>query len=117
MTALENQFPPLAQALGRLRQPRGWPYAPRATEPAIAQNAPRADATNVSPEAAPTLPDHDFLRMMPEPALTGDLPEAKPANPRAMPAKPAAAPAPRETLTAVEAIALAPLNRTYWFDL
>jgi hypothetical protein len=102
MTALETQFPPLAQALGRLRQQRGWPYATR----------PAAAAT---PAAA--LPENDFLRMLPEPALTGDLPETNPAPahaPLATAAKPAAT---RETLTAVEAIALAPLNRTYWFDL
>ena len=99
MTALENQFPPLAQALGRLRQPRGWPYATRPAEPATPETALAANTT-----ATPALPDHDFLRMLPEPALTGDLPTNKPT-------------AARETLTAVEAIALAPLNRTYWFDL
>lgn len=110
MTALETQFPPLAQALGRLRQPRGWPYAPRATEPTAPETARTHD---LAADTTPTLPDNDFLRIMPEPALTGELPQARPA-----PRPPIAKPAPtRETLTAVEAIALAPLNRTYWFDL
>ncbi|MBC8011274.1 MAG: hypothetical protein H7067_14400 [Burkholderiales bacterium] len=104
MTALENQFPPLAQALGRLRQPRAWPYANRTTDAATAPETTPTDAPDdATPAAAPA--DNDFLRILPEPALTGDLPEAKPAAPT------------RAPLTAIEAIALAPLNRTYWFDL
>lgn len=80
MNTIEAQLPPLAQALGRLRQPRAWPYAPR---PGF---------------AAPTpAPEHDLLRLMPEPALTGDLPE------KALPAA-AAIPGPEAA-------------RTYWFDL
>jgi hypothetical protein len=86
-------LPPLAQALGRLRQPRAWPYAPR---PA---------GTEPPPTATTPPPDHDLLRILPEPALTGELP---PAAPR---------PGPPARLTALEAIALAPVNRTYWFDL
>ena len=102
MTALETQFPPLAQALGRLRQTRGWPYAPRPAEPAAAQPAPA---------------DNDFLRILPEPVLTDDLPETKPV-PANGPLPATTKPGPtRETLTAIETIALAPLNRTYWFDL
>ena len=69
MNAIEAQFPPLAQALGRVRQPRPWPYAPRPAAPGDA-------------------PEHDLLRLMPEPALTGDLPE-KPA-PAAVPGPEAA---------------------------
>ena len=80
MNPSEAQFPPLAQALGRLRQPRPWPYAPR---PALARPA--------------TAPEHDLLRLMPEPALTGELPE-KP--------RPAAAAIPGPEAA-----------RTYWFDL
>lgn len=98
MTAPETQYPPLAQALGRLRQPRVWPYAARPAE-----TPPPDDAT-----PATALPPNDFLRMLPDPALTAEPPAAKPKT----------APATdRETLTAVEALALAPLNRTYWFDL
>lgn len=74
-------FPPLAQALCRLRQPaRAWPYAPRPPELAPAPQTTPAEAAN------------DFLRILPEPALTGDLPAA--------PAIPGAEAA-----------------RTYWFDL
>ncbi len=81
-------FPPLAQALGRLRQPaRAWPYAPRPAE----LNPPPAPLTALA-EAA-----HDFLRILPEPALTGDLP---------------AAPAP-----SIPAVPGAEAARTYWFDL
>ncbi len=80
MNPIDTQMPPLAQALGRLRQPRAWPYAPR-TEP-------------LTPIPAP---EHDLLRLMPEPALTGDLPE-KP--------RPAAAAIPGPEAA-----------RTYWFDL
>lgn len=76
MNTIEAQFPPLAQALGRIRQPRPWPYAPRPAEAA---------------------PEHDLLRLMPEPALTGELPE-KPRPPAAAIPGPEAA-------------------RTYWFDL
>ncbi len=97
MTAPETHYPPLAQALGRLRQPRAWPYAPRAAE------TPPPDAALET-----ALPPNDFLRMLPEPALSAKLPVAKPTAPPAQE---------RETLTAVEALALAPLNRTYWFDL
>ena len=79
MNTIEAQFPPLAQALGRIRQPRPWPYAPR-------------------PAALATAPEHDLLRLMPEPALTGDLPEK-------------ARPAPAPAIPGPEAA------RTYWFDL
>lgn len=79
MKTNEAQLPPLAQALGRIRQPRPWPYAPRPAAPGDA-------------------PGHDLLRLMPEPALTGDLPEA----PR---------PAPLPPIPGPEAA------RTYWFDL
>lgn len=79
MNTLEAQFPPLAQALGRLRQPRAWPYAPR-------------------PALDPASPRHDLLRLMPEPALTGELPPAPP------PPAAAALPGPETA-------------RTYWFDL
>lgn len=113
MNALETQFPPLAQALGRLRQPRSWPYATRPTEPATAQAARDGNAT-ADATAAPT--DNDFLRILPEPALTGDLPEATPITTRPAPTTGAAAPL-AAPLTPIEAIALAPLNRTYWFDL
>ena len=52
----ETVLPPLALALGRLRQPRpaaprAWPYAPR---------------------AAATAPTHDFLVVAPADALLGD---------------------------------------------
>jgi hypothetical protein len=80
MNTIEAQLPPLAQALGRLRQPRAWPYAPR----------PEAVAATPAPE-------HDLLRLMPEPALTGDLPEK-----------------PRPAATAIPGPEAA---RTYWFDL
>lgn len=80
-------FPPLAQALGRLRQPaRAWPYAPRPPELAPAPLPAFTEAAN------------DFLRILPEPALTGELP---------------AAPAPQ----AAPAIPGAEAARTYWFDL
>lgn len=80
-------FPPLAQALGRLRQPaRAWPYAPRPPELAPA------------PQAAPAEAANDFLRILPEPALTGDLPPVP--APQAAPVIPGAEAA-----------------RTYWFDL
>jgi len=82
MNSIEAQFPPLAQALGRIRQPRPWPYAPR-------------PATETLPP--PPAPAHDLLRLMPEPALTGELPE-KP--------RPAAAAIPGPEAA-----------RTYWFDL
>lgn len=86
MNTEHPNFPPLAQALGRLRQPtRAWPYAPRPAELA------RTPAT-------PTAPGHDFLRMLPEPALTCDLP-------------PAPAPQPAAGIPGAEAA------RTYWFDL
>lgn len=88
MTAPETHFPPPAPAPGRLRQPRAWPYASRPAE------------------TAP--PANDFLRMLPEPALAAGLPAPEP--------KPKPAPE-REALTAIEAFALAPVNRTYWFDL
>jgi hypothetical protein len=59
MTTLEAQLPPLAQALGRLRQPR------------LAPGRPRFDADA----------GHDLLRLMPEPALAADLPAlAEPAH-------------------------------------
>lgn len=86
-------LPPLALALGRLRQPRlaprGWPYAtPRTpTETAATATAP------VRPQAQP---EHDFLRLLPEPALFGELPAERPA-PALIPGAEAA--------------------RTYWFDL
>jgi hypothetical protein len=83
MNTLEAQLPPLAQALGRLRQPRAWPQAPR---PALAPETRAA-------------PEHDLLRLMPEPALTGDLPAPPP-----RPAAPAI-PGPEAART------------TYWFDL
>jgi hypothetical protein len=86
MNTENPNFPPLAQALGRLRQPtRAWPYAPR--------------PAGLAPDPGrPAEPAHDFLRMMPEPALTGELPP-EPA-PRIAPATPRAEAA-----------------RTYWFDL
>jgi|GEM_PF-2032263 len=86
MTDQDPTLPPLALALGRLRQPRTsprptWPFAPR-------------PAGDPLPEEFPptTAPGHDFLRVHPEPALTGELP------------------APRRTPAS-------PLNRPYWFDL
>jgi hypothetical protein len=89
MTAHDPQLPPLALALGRLRQPRPahrttWPFAPRPAGEPLPEELP--------PAAPPTAPAHDFLRVVPEPALTGDLPSAR------------NAPAP-------------PVNRPYWFDL
>ena len=89
MNPTDTQTPPAATTPGRLRQPRPWPYATRPTGAPL----PETDA-----------PEHDLLRLMPEPALAGDLPPPKPA------------PA-RDRLTAAEAIALAPLPRTFWFDL
>lgn len=90
MNTLDTQLPPLAQALGRLRQnqtrpatgpARAWPFAPR-------------------PAGGPG-PAHDLLDVLPEPALTGDLPPARPERDAAMfPAVPGAEAA-----------------RTYWFDL
>lgn len=77
MQAIEAQIPPLAQALGRLRQPRARPHAPRPAALAL---------------------EHDLLRLMPEPALTGELPEPPPPAPPPKPPGPEAA-------------------RTYWFDL
>lgn len=83
-------FPPLAQALCRLRQPaRAWPYAPR---PAELAPEPEPLTTTLA-EAA-----HDFLRILPEPALTGDLPAVPPPQP-------------------APAIPGAEAARTYWFDL
>lgn len=93
MQAIEQNLPPLALALGRLRQPRlaprGWPYATPRTpaEPAIAATAPARPQTQ---------PDNDFLRLLPEPALLGELPTERPAPP---------------TIPGAEAA------RTYWFDL
>jgi hypothetical protein len=89
MNTENPNFPPLAQALGRLRQPaRAWPYAPR---PAELTRTPE-------PVAAFAEAAHDFLRILPEPALTCEMP-ATPASPLA-PAIPGAEAA-----------------RTYWFDL
>lgn len=81
-------LPPLAQALGRLRQPRpaparAWPFAPR-------------------PAGTPAA-RHDFLEVLPEPALTGELPPARPA---------AHGPA-----GATGGIPGPEAARTYWFDL
>lgn len=75
MNATEAQLPP-APAAGRLRQPHAWPGAAR----------PRALTF-----------EHDLLRLMPEPALTGELPEPPPRPVAAVPGPEAA--------------------RTYWFDL
>lgn len=87
MNTENPNFPPLAQALGRLRQPaRAWPYAPRPADLAAEPPANIAEAA------------HDFLRILPEPALTGDLPPAH---------------APRFAA----AIPGAEAARTYWFDL
>ncbi len=84
-------FPPLAQALCRLRQPaRAWPYAPRPPE------LTEARTPFVGP--GPAEAAHDFLRILPEPALTGDLPAVPPPQPA--PPIPGAGAA-----------------RTYWFDL
>jgi len=64
MNTENPQFPPLALALGRLRQPRAWPYSPRPAE--LAQTRP-AEAVN------------DFLRVLPgqpaafEPAASADV--------------------------------------------
>ena len=117
MHTLETQFPPLAQALGRLRQPRTWPYAARpAQTDAPATTAPDTTQPNLPAIAtgafagavgADDLAENDFLRVLPDPALTGDLP----------PTRPVAHPDQRAALTAFEAIALAPMNRVYWFDL
>jgi hypothetical protein len=76
MQATEQTFPPLALALGRLRQPRpaprGWPYA--ATT--------RATTDAAAPVARPQRqPENDFLRLLPEPALFGELPVERPAPP------------------------------------
>lgn len=90
MTNQDPPLPPLALALGRLRQPRpalraAWPFAPRpAGDPLPAETLPPGDTL--------TGPSHDFLRILPEPALNGDLPPPRPT--------PATA-----------------LNRPYWFDL
>ena len=91
MQTTDLPLPPLALALGRLRQPRpaprGWPYAAttrNTTEPAI----------TTRPQ---TQPEHDFLRLLPEPALFGELPAERPA-PAAIPGAEAA-------------------RSTYWFDL
>lgn len=88
MNTENPNIPLLAQALGRLRQPtptRAWPYAPRPAE--LTRNPPRT-----------TEPEHDFLRMMPEPALVGDLP-------------PEPAPTAAPTTLRTEG------TRPYWFDL
>ena len=88
MQTIENQFPPIAQALGRLRPAlRNWPYAPKNGAPP----PPTTDKRNTEAYG------HDFLRILPEPALTGELPPALPAQP-----------APQ---------ALPKLDRPYWFDL
>ena len=79
------QPPPIALALGRLRPLRAWPYAPRPTELHPATPNPRAQP----------MATHDFLRIVPEPALTGELPPPPPSL--AIPGPEAA--------------------RTYWFDL
>jgi hypothetical protein len=76
MNTTEAQLPPTAQTPGRLRLPRARPCA---TRPAAAL-------------------EHDLLRLMPEPALTGELPEPPPRPPAAGIPGPEAA-------------------RTYWFDL
>lgn len=91
MQTTEYPLPPLALALGRLRQPRpaprGWPYAatPRTT------TDPTANTRRGQPQ-----PANDFLRVLPEPALVGELPAEHPAPP---------------------AIPGAEAGRTYWFDL
>ncbi len=84
MTNQDPTLPPLALALGRLRQPRP---APRAAWPFAlpTEKTPLDGITTTSPA-------HDFLRMLPEPALSGELPP------------------PRPTL-------VTPQNRPYWFDL
>ncbi len=69
MNTLEAQFPPLAQALGRLRQPDHGPAAARALA--------LLDET----------PAHDLLRLMPEPALAADLPGLAAPQARALPAR------------------------------
>ncbi len=89
MTTQDPQLPPLALALGRLRQARTtprttWPFAPRPDDP-----HPPAEPPPAAPSAMPV---HDFLRVLPEPALTGELPREQPAP-------------------------LKPTNRPYWFDL
>lgn len=106
MTTQPLPFPPLAQALGRLRArpaaPRAWPANPRPLPPAGESDAP-GETPRPAPATAAPEPGHDFLRMIPEPAFH---------EPAPAPAAP-----PRERLTAAEAIALAPVNRTFWFDL
>ncbi len=89
MNALDPQLPPLALALGRLRQPRPahrttWPFAPRPAGEPLPEELP--------PTVRATAPEHDFLRVLPEPALTGELPAPRSAPPPAF-------------------------NRPYWFDL
>lgn len=100
MTTQPLPFPPLAQALGRLRArpaaPRAWPANPRPLPQTDAAGEPARPAPETAPEAG-----HDFLRMIPEPALCETAP----------------APAAPPRLTPAEAIALAPINRTFWFDL
>jgi hypothetical protein len=86
MNAQNPQLPPLALALGRLRQPRPahrttWPFAPRPAGDPFPEELPQANASG-----------NDFLRVHPEPALTGELPA------------PGSSPA-------------SPLSRPYWFDL
>ena len=90
MQTIEAQFPPIAQALGRLRPTlRSWPFATKPTPPNT--------ATTVQPQRDTETARHDFLRIVPEPVLTGELPPPRPATP---------------TPTA-----LPETNRTYWFDL
>lgn len=89
MHALEDQFPPLARALGRLGQARN----------ALARPA-------AQPRPGPVLrpsvrPGHDLLRLMPEPALADD----------------AAAPGGRAELRFGPEIPGPEAARTYWFDL
>ena len=55
------QFPPLALALGRLRQPRAWPYAPRPAE--------------LAPAPQPAAAGHDFLRILPGHRAALETPE------------------------------------------
>lgn len=93
MHTIETQFPPLAQALGRLRQnparpttgpARVWPFALRLTGGPV--------------------PAHDLLDVLPEPALTGELPPEMPARQE------------RDT-TMFPGVPGAEAARTYWFDL
>lgn len=82
-------FPPLAQTHARPRQAaRAWPCAPRPAELSL-------------PAARCADAGHDFLRILPEPALTCELPAAPPPQlPKILPPVPGAGAA-----------------RTYWFDL